>query len=56
MTEAPAPDRGPATTSTRLASLAEVQAVTTADLEAVDLAPVRRRAGFSADSARVPPP
>lgn len=38
------------------AILAEVQAVSTADLEAVDLAPVRRRAGFSADSARVPPP
>lgn len=38
------------------AILDEVQAVRTADLEAVDLAPVRARAGWSADSARVPPP
>jgi hypothetical protein len=30
--------------------------VSTADLEAVDLTPFRTRAGWSADSARVPPP
>jgi hypothetical protein len=34
----------------------EVQAVGTGDLEAVDLAPFRARAGWSAGSARVPPP
>lgn len=37
------------------AIFAEVQAVSTADLEAVDLGPFMRRAGWSADSARVPP-
>ena len=34
----------------------EVQAVRTADLEAVDLATFRARAGWDKDSARVPPP
>lgn len=34
----------------------DVKAVRTADFEAVDLSPVRARAGWSADSARVPPP
>ncbi len=34
----------------------EVRQVTTADLEAVDLSPFEARAGWSADSARVPPP
>lgn len=38
------------------AILAEVQSVRTADLEAVDLAPIRARPGWDADSARVPPP
>jgi hypothetical protein len=34
----------------------QVQAVRTGDLEAVDLATVRARPGWSADSGRVPPP
>lgn len=38
------------------ATVATVQAVRTADLEAVDLAPIRARSGWSAGSARVPPP
>jgi len=38
------------------AIFAEVQAVRTGDLEAVDLSPIRARPGWDADSARVPPP
>ncbi len=34
----------------------EVQSVSSADFEAVDLAPFRARTGFDPDSARVPPP
>jgi hypothetical protein len=37
------------------AILDEVQAVTTADLEAVDTSGITRRAGFDPDSGRVPP-
>jgi hypothetical protein len=37
------------------AIFSEVQAVRTADLEAVDLAPFMARSGFDASSARVPP-
>ena len=36
--------------------LGEVQSVSSAEFEAVDLGPLRSRAGFDPDSARVPPP
>lgn len=34
----------------------EVEALRTADFEAVDLSPIAARPGFDPDSARVPPP
>ena len=38
------------------ATAAQVQSVGSAELEAVDLSPSGRRAGFDPDSARAPPP